>query len=199
MASIRLALSCAGLDGLSAGLSARMQVETVPRGRYVPLLFEKSSMWAAAAASLATPLYGAPSVPHHSSQNPERLENILRQVNMITSLCSSRYSDLASSLMAIVITVTDSTLDNQAQVEPTIPATTISPADPAYVLFSSGSTSKSKGVVINCTVLGTSIHEHGQFAAFASDALISKMFTTLCRSGCIYVFILNMELPIIKG
>jgi non-ribosomal peptide synthetase component F len=168
MASIELALSLAGLDGLSEGLSARLQVETIPRGRYAPWLFEKSSMWAAAAASLATLKYSAPFVPLDSSGNPERLEKILRQIDVTTFLCSSRYSHLVSSLMANVITVTNSTLDNHAQVELTIPTTTNPPADPAYVLFTSGSTGKPKDVVINHVTLSTSIHEHGQFAAFAS-------------------------------
>jgi non-ribosomal peptide synthetase component F len=187
MASIEWALSYAELDGLSARLFARLQVETVPRGRYVPLLFEKSSMWAGAAASLATLKYGASFVPLDPPHNSERLGNILRQVNVTTVLCSSRYGDLASSLMANVITVTDCTLDNQAQVELTIPVTTNSPADPAYVLFTSGSTGKPEGVVINHAALSTSTHEHGEFAAFAFNASLTRIFTMLCRSGCICV------------
>ncbi|KAF1998930.1 amino acid adenylation [Amniculicola lignicola CBS 123094] len=76
---------------------------------------------------------------------------------------------------------------------------TVSPNNPAFVLFTSGSTGKPKGVVVEHGSLCTSSRAHGtnrkvgpwtrilQFAAYTFDVSVADTFTTLQRGGCICV------------
>jgi amino acid adenylation domain-containing protein len=196
IASTEMELSYAELDALSTELAASLQASTSPIGSYVPLLFEKSA-WAAV-ASLAVLKYGAAFVPLDPSHPPSRLKEILQQTGATSMLCSSRFSNLAHSLVEHAIVVTQSTLHVQARVDPRL-GPQIPSSDPAYVLFTSGSTGTPKGVVISHAALSTSIHEHGpamnfgqetrtlQFAAYAFDASIAETFTTLCWGGCVCI------------
>ncbi|KAK3323087.1 hypothetical protein B0H66DRAFT_602500 [Apodospora peruviana] len=76
---------------------------------------------------------------------------------------------------------------------------TISPNSPAFVLFTSGTTSQPKDVVLHHNLLCTSSRTHGtnrkvgpdtklfEFAAYTFDVSISDIFTSLQRGGCVCI------------
>ncbi|CBF76036.1 hypothetical protein AN3496.2 [Aspergillus nidulans FGSC A4] len=79
------------------------------------------------------------------------------------------------------------------------PQTSVTPANAAWIVFTSGSTGKAKGVVLTHSNLSTAIKTHGarfglgthtrtiQFAAHTFDAVLQDYFTTLASGGTVCV------------
>lgn len=155
----------------------------------VPLCFEKSA-WVVV-AMLAVLKAGGAFVPLDPAHPPARLKDIVLGVDAKIALCSSKYHRLASTLTPKAIAVNGFTFIGVESAVENLPK--VSPNSAAYVIFTSGTTGKPKGTLIEhasyCT--GAAAHapamgmEPGgvrslQFASFTFDASLLEIVTTVC-------------------
>ncbi|KAL8699917.1 MAG: hypothetical protein Q9201_005727 [Fulgogasparrea decipioides] len=189
-------LTYAELDAVSSNVARQLIRAGVLVGDLIPFAFEKS-LWAVV-ATCAILKAGAAFVPLDPGHPRARLEQILDTVKarlVVTSKCSQQ---LFLNLGKHAIVVSAHTAYTQPDGDPddvTLPS--VGPQDPAFVLFTSGSTGQPKGM----------IHEHGpvsshaltqgkmmgydrrvfQFSAHTFDMSVHDMFSTLIVGGCICI------------
>ncbi|KAJ5498185.1 HC-toxin synthetase [Penicillium expansum] len=127
-----------------------------------------------------------------------RLETIVKDAKATVLLTNPRHADvLGTSVVLQAVVVTEDFISSLKGLTHELP--TISPQNVAYVLFTSGSTAKPKGIVIEHGSLCSSSKAHGtrwgigpgtrllQFAAYTFDVSCADIFTTLQRGGCICI------------
>jgi amino acid adenylation domain-containing protein/non-ribosomal peptide synthase protein (TIGR01720 family) len=169
---------------------------------YVPFCFSKSTF--AIVAMLATLKAGGACVALNPSHPLNRLEGILRKTEAKVMLTDESHSSMFSGTIDNIVTVTPELLDgeviNGLKTKFTASANSLaSPQNPAFVVFTSGSTGEPKGIVLEHRALCTSMKHHGaamrlnsqsrslQFAAYTFDVSIGEIFTTLLHGGCVCV------------
>ncbi|CRG88172.1 Nonribosomal peptide synthetase 8 [Talaromyces islandicus] len=169
---------------------------------YVPFCFAKSTL--TIVAMLAILKAGGACVALNPSHPIARLEGIARKTEAKVVLTDESHTATFSGIVNNTICLTQESLDDGAINGPNTGFTAstnsaVSPQNPAFVVFTSGSTGEPKGIILEHRALCTSMKNHGaamrldsksrslQFAAYTFDVSIGEIFTTLLHGGCVCV------------
>ena len=189
------------LDALSDKLARRLCHIDANSGRVIPILFEKTK-WTAV-AMLGVIKSGNACVALDTTQPDARLWSIVEQTQPKT-IVSSRANHSRASMLADVpnIQLDDALFDfvddsTQHNVDFQLPA--ISPADTAYISFTSGTTGTPKGACISHANVRSAICHQGRkfgftkhsrvfdFVPYSFDVAWSNFLHTLGAGGCICI------------
>jgi amino acid adenylation domain-containing protein/non-ribosomal peptide synthase protein (TIGR01720 family) len=185
------------LESVAARLARHLVGLGVGPETYVPLCFEKSA-WAIV-AQLGILKAGGAFVPLDPSHPESRLRHLVNDVGGNLLLCSPKHKEKASKLAKMVFVIDRSTINQLSNLPATPPSFGVRPSDPAYVIFTSGTTGLPKGTVIEHASVSTSGIAHSeamfmrsssrvlQFASYTFDACIMEILWTLLVGGCICV------------
>jgi amino acid adenylation domain-containing protein len=192
-------LSFRELQGLSAQLAQELVSAGVRPGSLVPMCFEKS-IWPVV-TMLAVLRAGGTCVNVDHNLPTERIKVMLQDIESTVIVASAAKKHLVESSLSsevTIITVPSVTMQNPlAKAAFTSPS--VSPRDAAFIMFTSGSTGKPKAIIMEHVNLSTSIRDHSgpmnvgpdtrtlHFAAYAFDASIYEIFTTLVNGGCVCI------------
>ena len=184
------------LDHFSSKLAKYLIELGVCPGQFIPLCFEKSA-WIVV-AMLSVLKAGGAFVALDPSQPAGRLQEISKEINSTVVLCSKNCLSVAKSFAEKAIIVDLSTVDTLEDYQAEI-LDRASPSDPAYAIFTSGTTGKPKGVLISHNAFSSGAAYHGQamlqqessrvlqFASYSFDASLVEILTPLMRGACICI------------
>ena len=185
----------AELDTRSTILANYLRRNGVGPSVFVPLCFEKSG-WTIV-AMLAVLKSGGAFVPLDPAHPVSRLQGIVADVKAKIVLCSSLHEQLGKAISAQTAVIDRDFLDSLPISTAPLPRCTSNSA--AYVIFTSGTTGKPKGTVVEHAAFCTGAAAHGpamgldsssrvlQFASYTFDASIMEILTTLSLGGCVCV------------
>ncbi|KAL6232843.1 hypothetical protein BDW75DRAFT_246914 [Aspergillus navahoensis] len=164
----------------------------------VPLCMDKS-VWAVV-YFLAVLQAGGVVVPLGTGHPVPRIASIIRDTQsklvLVDAQQAERLAELASSHGLTLLPIDPQLLNN---LPGATPQTCVTPANAAWIVFTSGSTGKAKGVVLTHSNLSTAVKTHSarfglgshtrtiQFAAHTFDAVLQDYFTTLVNGGTVCV------------
>ena len=190
------------LDNLSSrlalhlsSLGVRPEVETK-----VALCFDKSKWYAV--AMLAVVKAGGACIGLLPTHPVKRLEAIIQDCNAQIILAAPQHIDLFDGIMVNCNTLAVEpslfeSLPQQGNIQGSLPK--VLPSNPAFVLYTSGTTGKPKGIVIEHAAFVTSSQAFGSkwgitpgsrvfnFASHSFDVSVSDIFTTIIRGGCVCI------------
>lgn len=189
-------LSFSELEDLSSRLAVRMQAFGVKPGVMVPMCFEKSTL--PTIALLAILKAGGAVVPMDPTHPASRLEVIARDIDAPFVLTSHIHAEFCRKFAENIEIISSESVDalppSKQQIFPAA-----SPTDAAFVMFTSGTTGKPKGIVIEHTGYCSAVRDHSrdmrmdgslrtlQFVSFAFVVMIYEVVTTLICGGCVCV------------
>ena len=182
------------LDELATQLASYLVTLGIGHDTAVPLCFEKSA-WTIV-AMIAVLKAGGAFVPLNPADPEARLRDIVDVVKGKVVLCSPRYHKLCQTITPNAIAIDRHMIDQIPSRGASLPDCAASSA--AYIIFTSGTTGKPKGVVVEHAAFSTSATAHGsimqmqssrvlQFASYTFDASIMEILTTLVFGGCVCV------------
>lgn len=190
-------LTRAELDSLSSRLASQLMKYGIGPGSKVPLFFTKSK-WAIV-ATLATIKSGAAFVPCDPYHPRSRLLSLIEQVNAQLILCSGDVRQSCLDLFPCGKTI----VVGESEMEPlpmlTDIVSSVSPVDPLYICFTSGTTGTPKGTIVTHEAYCSGARDHGkalhfgptsrflQFASYSFDTSIEDILTTLMTGGCLCI------------
>ncbi|WP_406841399.1 non-ribosomal peptide synthetase [Streptomyces sp. AHU1] len=179
----------------SRQLSHRLAAAGVTAGDRVALLAEPSA--AMIAAVLGVLGAGAAYVPVDLAQPDARVATILQDARVKAVVTTAHTRDRAAGARVPVVTVPGVPGEDPDTAAPGSFATTVGPADPAYLIYTSGSTGEPKGVVVEHRNLTASTRArlavYPGSATFllvsplAFDSSVAGIWGTLLAGGCLVV------------
>lgn len=188
-------LTYAELDVLSSSVAYELIAHGVGPETFVPVCLEKS-LWTPV-AMLAVLKAGGAFVLLDPSHPTQRMEEICRAVKSTVMLVSKETAGRVARLAADAIIIDNGTTDwTKVCKDITI---AVQPGNAAYTVFTSGTSGKPKGVVIEHRSLATTAVAHSramnmhaqsrvlQFASYAFDACLLEILTVLIVGGCVCV------------
>lgn len=183
------------LDDLSTNLAKSLVLRGVRKEDVIPVCFEKSK-WAIVAAMGVVKAGGAVA-QLGISQPLSRSREVLEDTNAKFVITSRQQQTSFNGVIDTVVVDEQAIRDHMCQGEAKLPEVT--PSNAVYVLFTSGSTGRSKGIVVEHRNLCTSSRAHGvhlginrgtrvfQFAAYTFDISCADIFTTLQRGATVCI------------
>ncbi|KAK2062054.1 amino acid adenylation [Colletotrichum caudatum] len=184
------------LDAASSFLAQNLQQIGVGPQKAAPFMFEKSK-WAIV-SMLAIWKAGGFFVPLDPKSPNRRLQHIIQATGATIILTSTQYSDRCQELECTPVSVNEDTVPALSEVAAAIQST-VKTHDPAYVLFTSGTTGVPKGVMIEHKSLSSSLTALGKYmwlntetrflqsCAFTFDVMLLDTFAALINGGCVCV------------
>jgi len=183
------------LDRLATSLAHHLVHLGVGPEVMVPFCFEKSA-WTIV-AMLAILKAGGAFVPLDPAHPAARLQGIVSDLKAKVMLCSGQYQKLCETIVAQAVVVDRHTIDQLPIRRNVLP----SPANnnAAYVIFTSGTTGKPKGTIVEHAAFCTSSAAYGpamrikstsralQFASYTFDASLIEILTMLTVGGCVCI------------
>ncbi|KAI9150478.1 Nonribosomal peptide synthase atnA [Paramyrothecium foliicola] len=188
-------LTYSKLDSMSSRLASLLQEHGVSAETIVPLCFEKSAL--VVVSMLAVLKAGAAFVPLDPAHPEARISGILDDVGASIILCSAKHLDKCANFGPKAISVTQDLINSLTSTDQR--ASVSSPSSAAYVIFTSGTTGKPKGTIVEHAAFCTSAMAHGaamgmdessrilQFASYTFDASIMEILTGLIRGGTVCI------------
>ncbi|KAI1478853.1 lysergyl peptide synthetase 1 [Daldinia eschscholtzii] len=186
------------LDQLSSSLADKLISEGIGVNAVVPILLEKTR-WTPVAI-LAVLKSGASFVLTNASHPIQRLQTIYEAINAPVILASPQTLSKALALSPRVIQVTDQLLEREyAEQEHSWLGVKVKGSNVAYTMFTSGTTGKPKGAIIEHSCLGTSlrcmqprmfINSSSRVLQFSShdwDVAVLEILLTLREGGCVCI------------
>ncbi|KAF1831742.1 nonribosomal peptide synthetase 6 [Decorospora gaudefroyi] len=187
------------VEDYSTDLAQTLRLLDDAPNQIIPVLFEKSR-WTTVAV-LAVMKAGACFALLDPAQPEGRLRAVVQQVNATLFISSKAQSTLAARVApsATIIPISQSKFDKmyspcvQQQPKTTLPP--VSPSQPLYIQFTSGSTGQPKGCIITHSqytsgaiprAAAVGYHAHSRvldFASYAFDVCIDSMLCTLAHGG----------------
>ncbi|KAM0491964.1 hypothetical protein ACHAP8_010204 [Fusarium lateritium] len=188
-------LTYSDLDSQATHLASVLIEAGIRPNTFVPFCMEKSSM--VVVSILAILKSGAAFVPLDYAHPDARISGIITDVEASIVLASPQYAERLTRLGQKVISVSKTMM--QDSVLPHGHDLSVSPKSPAYCIFTSGTTGRPKGTIINHSAFCTGAMAHGkamgmtelsrvlQFAAHTFDASIMETLSTLIHGGTVCV------------
>jgi non-ribosomal peptide synthetase component F len=184
---------------LTRQIASALRAEAVVRGSIVPLLFEKSRWMPVAACAIleAGAAFVSLDINHPLERHRTILEQIKPSIAVVSCEASKRFE---SHGLKTLVVGPESDFSAWDQREKTV-RDDVTEADPAYLLYTSGTTGKPKGVVVRHEAIAHScLHvakqlgfgaeskiRSFQWASYAFDAWILDTFFTLANGGCVCI------------
>jgi len=176
---------------------ARHLVAIGAQGSFIPLCFEKSA-WAVV-AQLAVLKAGGAFVSLDPDHPDDRLKGLMADVDARVVLTTTKHGSKMGKIAKEVVIVNKNTVESMmAAATPSIDRLE-TPSDAAYVIFTSGTTGKPKGTVIEHAAFCTGAMAHAkamfmshdsrvlQFASYTFDASVMETLTCLLVGGCVCI------------
>ncbi|PNP73839.1 hypothetical protein FNYG_12798 [Fusarium nygamai] len=192
-------LTYADLASQSTRLAGVLVANGVSVHSIVPFCMEKSSL--VVISILAILKSGAAFVPLDPAHPDARIKGILADTGATVVLSSDQHAERLTQLGSHVISVPKALADGSAQGQDdlTNQAPPLSANSPAYIIFTSGTTGKPKGTIVDHSAFCTGAYAHGramgmtessrvlQFASYTFDASIMEILTTLIYGGTVCI------------
>ncbi|KAJ4371135.1 Non-ribosomal peptide synthetase [Neocucurbitaria cava] len=187
------------VEDYSTNLAQNLRLIDDSPNQIIPVLFEKSR-WTIVAV-LAVMKAGACFALLDPAQPEGRLRTITQQINAKLLICSKAQSTLAARIApsATIVPISESKFEKVyspfAEQQPRTTLPTVSPSQPLYIQFTSGSTGLPKGCIITHSqytsgaiprAYAVGYRQHSRvldFASYAFDVCIDSMLCTLAHGG----------------
>jgi amino acid adenylation domain-containing protein/non-ribosomal peptide synthase protein (TIGR01720 family) len=184
------------LDEVSSAMAVELSRRPIRSGMFVPICLGKSK-WTAV-SMLALMKVGAAFVLLDPSYPLSRMRHMCESLKATLIVTSKANIDVAAQLNVATTLMVDSLNLEDASPVPA-PPSSISPSDPIYATFTSGSTGNPKCVIVHHAGYASSSLAHGkpyhfahdsrvlQFASPAFDSCIIEHLSTLIMGGCVCI------------
>ncbi|KKP00783.1 hypothetical protein THAR02_07109 [Trichoderma harzianum] len=186
----------AQLNDVSTRLAAHLQTCGVKTGMALPFCFDRSP-WTVA-SMLAILKSGGACVALDPSYPIQRLKDIIRITGARIVVCEDKYTELFEGLPDLmIVSVSPDLWDRIPQVGGC--TSSVTPSDPAFVNFTSGSTGVPKGNILEHKSIASALWHHRvidplgrqarglHFASYTFDMSFAEILLVLCSGGCLCI------------
>ena len=177
-------LSYIELDKLATRLAAKLIELGVGPEIFVPLCFEKTA-WAVV-SMIAVMKAGGAFVPLDHTHPQGRLQQFIDDVDAKVVLCSRQNYEKISAVSKQALVVDRGIIDQLDKTSTVLPI--VSPDNVAYAIFTSGTTGRPKGTLIEHGAFCTSAIEHSKAMYMRSDSRVFQFASYVSTSSLTFFY-----------